>query len=348
MKTSIFLLLLATTAFAQQHPHSEIFPADFTPHPCASSDPCVVFTEVNFEQAAHAFLLRNLDPKWVDLYGDEMKLVTKPYCVKRATCNASPGRVWWFCNDVFSQELRGTCDPRFDPKKQPFDNEQCHTWTDTFSSGVDQLGSTAWKKAQQCAKDAATTAATPRLHQMDWWSVPAVIPVGFKGPIQIYAIDRETHVPVQADIRFEGQIIYATDPPNGRPTTYYQFKWPRKMVRVPRADGHSDTVPVTMTIAAPGYETVTTPTPTAVPTMVVTVTPPPAEWKPGVNKIQVNATDSLTGKPVEAQVYAATQTIGFTNKQLEVTIENKGSHPEIWVRSPFDAYGDVVAAPAKK
>jgi hypothetical protein len=348
MKTATFLLLLATSALAQQTPHSEIYPSDYTPNPCASADPCVAFTEVNFEQAAHAFLLRNLDAKWVDTYGNEMKLMTKPYCVKRATCNASHGRVWWFCNDVFSQELRATCDKRFDPKTQMVDNEQCHTWTDTFSSGVDQFGSVPWEKAQQCAKNAATTAATPALHHMDWWSVPAVIPVDYKGPIQIYAVDRDTHVPVQADIRFEGQIIYSTDPPNGTPTTYYQFKWPRKMVRIPRPDGHSDAVPSTMTIAAPGYETVTTPTPTAVPAMIVTIAPPPAEWKLGVNKINVSAIDSLTRKPVEAQVYAGTQTLGFANTPLEITIEKKGTNPEIWVRSPFDAYSDAVAAPAKK
>jgi hypothetical protein len=348
MKKAIVILFIATAASAQQHPHSEIFPADYTPSPCASSDPCQVFAEINFEQAAHAFTLRTLDPKWDDLHSDELKLSTKTFCVKRATCNASPGRVWWFCNDVFAQELRATCEKRFDPAKQKNDYEQCRTWTDTFSNGLDQHGSVAWAKSQKCAKDAAVTATSTRPHQMDWWSVPPVIPVNFNGPIVMYAIDRETHVPVQADIRFEDQIIYTTDPTNGTPTTYYQFKWPRKMVRVPRADGHSDLRPATMTITAPGYETVTTPTPTALPTMVITVTPPPAEWKPGVNKIQVNATDSLTGKPVEAQIYAATQTIGFTNTPLEVTIDNKGSHPEIWVRSPFDAYSDVVVAPAKK
>jgi hypothetical protein len=348
MKKAIVLLLLATAASAQQHPHSEIFPSDYKPSPCASTEACVAFTEVNFEEAAHAFTLRTLDPKWVDRYVDELRATAKPFCAKRATCNGSPGRVWWFCNDVFSQELRATCDKRFDPKKEKYDNESCHTWTDTFSSGVDQFGSGPWNKAQECAKAAAANAPPARLHQMDWWAVPPVIPVNFNGPIVIYAIDRDTHVPVQADIRFEGQIIYTTDPTNGTPTTYYQFKWPRKLGRVPRADGHSDVVPPTMTITAPGYETIALPTPTALPTMIVAIAPPPAEWKPGVNKIQVNATDSLTGKPVEAQVYAATQTLGFTNKPLEVTIVKKGENPEIWVRSPFDAYSDVVAVTAKK
>lgn len=345
MKTAAFLLLIATTASAQQRPHSEIFPSDYKPSPCASKEPCIAFTEVSFEQAAHAFLLRELDPKWDDLHEDELKLTMQPFCVKRATCNASPGRVWWFCNDVFSQELRATCEKLFDPKTQKRDNTYCHTWMDTYSSGVDQHGSADWVKAQKCAKDAGTTTA---VHQMDWWAVPPMFPPDYKGPIQIYAIDRDTHIPVQADIRFEGQIIYSTDPPNGSPTTYYQFQWPRKLVRVPRADGHSDVVPVTMTLTAPGYETVSTPTPAVVPAMIVTVTPPVARWKRGVNAIHIAAIDSVSGKPAEAQVYADTQTIGFTNSTVEIAVGPKGRHPEIWIHSPFDAYSDVVVAPAKK
>lgn len=347
MRKIASLLLLATTAFAQQHPHGEIYPSDYTPASCASSDPCTVLPEVNFEQAAHAFTLRTLDPKWVDLHRDELMLSTKPFCVKRATCNASPGRIWWFCNDVFSQELRATCNKRYDPAKQKDDYDQCRTWTDTFSSGLDQQGMAAWLKAQQCAKN-AVTATSSGPHQMDWWSVPPVIPVNFNGPIVIYAIDRETHVPVQADIRFEDQIIYTTDPTNGTPTTYYQFKWPRKMMRVPRADGHTDVRPATMTITAPGYETVSTPTPTAVPKIIVSVTPPIAKWKRGVNAVHIDATDSITGKPAEVQVYAGTQTLGFANSTVEFKVDSKGSHPEIWIRSPYDAYSDVVIAPAKK
>jgi len=103
-----------------------------------------------------------------------------------------------------------------------------------------------------------------------------------------------------------------------------------------------------MTITAPGYETVTTRVPTIVPKMIVSITPASPAWRRGINKITVNATDSLTGKAVEAQVFAGPQTLGFTNKPLELKVEKKGRHPEVWVYSPFDAYGDVVAAPAKK
>src|SRR6476469_1696697 len=159
MKKAAFLLLAATTAFAQQHPHSEIYPSDYTPSACASKEPCVAFTDVSFEQAAHAFLLRNLDPKWDDLHEDELKLAMQPFCVKRATCNASPGRVWWFCNDVFSQEMRAACNKLFDSKTQKDDWTYCNTWMDTFSSGVDQHGSAEWAQAQKCARDAAPKTA---------------------------------------------------------------------------------------------------------------------------------------------------------------------------------------------
>lgn len=333
MQRIAFLLLLAAPVAAQQNPHAEIFPSDYKPAECASKDVCESFTDVSFRSAAHAFLLRNLDSKWIDEHAKEMEATAQKYCPKRATCNASPGRVWWFCNDVFAQELRATCDQRFDPKKQTEDNTQCRAWMDTYSAGVDQRGSGDWTKAQQCLRLTTTTTTPSPLHQMDWWSVPAVIPADYKGPIQIFAIDRETHVPVQADIRFENQILYATDPPNGQPTTYYQFKWPRKLVRVQRADGHSDVVPVRMTISAPGYETVSTPTPTEMPAMNVSL-------ERGKKGFVVRATDSLTGQPVEAQIYLGKETVGFTNQPIAKTIAAK--HPELWVRSPFDAYSDVV------
>jgi len=232
MKKLAFLLLIASSSFAQQHSYSEIYPSDFKPAECASKEKCESFTDVSFIQAAHAFLLRTLDTKFDNQYSDEFETTAQKFCVKRATCNASPGRVWWFCNDVFAQELRATCDTRFTPNSD--DWGQCRTWMDTYSAGVDQRGSKDWVLAQECLKK---TTPQPGLRQMDWWSVPETIPVGYTGNVRIFAVDRETHVPVQADIRFEDQIIYATDPPVGQPVTYYVFKWPRKLNRVTRADG---------------------------------------------------------------------------------------------------------------
>ena len=333
MKKFALFLLLTTPAIAQteQHPYAEIFPSDYKAVTCASTDPCESFVDVSFVSAAESFLLRELDAKWDEAHADELRAVAQTYCPKRATCNASPGRVWWFCNDVFAQELRAACDKQFDPKTRKNDNTQCHTWMDVYSAGVDQRGSSDWKTAQACAAKAASTG----LHQMDWWMTPPVIPAHYNGPIRIFAVHRDTHIPVQADIRFEDQIIYATDPPSGQPITFYPFKWPRKLVRVDRADGHSDVVPVRMTISAPGYESITLRVPTEMPSMNVAL-------KQAKNSITVTATDAVTGTPVEAQVYLGTQTIGLTNKPITMKMAKK--HAELWVRSRYDLYSDVVVS----
>lgn len=331
MKKLAVLLFFATTTVAQQHPYPEMFPSDFKASACASKEPCQTFTDVSFRGAAEAFLLRDLDTKWDEAHSDEMTTIAQSYCSKRSACNASPGRLWWFCNDVFGQELREACDKRFDPKTQKEDNTQCHTWMDVFSAGVDQRGSADWNAAQKCLKDSAP--AQSATHQMDWWMTPSVIPADYKGNIRIFAVDRDTHVPVQADIRFEGQIIYATDPPSGQPITFYPFKWPRKLLRVTRADGHDDLVPVKMSITAPGYETITVETPTVVPTMKVSL-------KQSKKSFTVDAVDSTTGQPVEAQVYLGNHTVGFTNKPIAMPLPKK--HAQLWVRSPFDAYSDVI------
>lgn len=331
MKTAAILLLFTTSVFAQQQPHTELFPSDFIPSPCASKEPCTSFTSISFEQAAHAFLMRELDPKWNEAHHAQLEAMTPPYCAKRATCNASPGRLWWFCNDVLALELRATCDTLFEAAAHPDDNRQCHTWMDTYVSGVDQRGSKDWATAQKCLKDSDIDTKTPR--QMDWWSYPATIPSGYNGSIFVYAVDRQTHVPVEAEISFEDQNIYATAPPTGRPTTYYEFQWPRKLIRVPNAEGHTDLRPLMMSMTAPGYETVRTPVPAIIPKMITSLTRQ-------AKTIIVTATDSITGKPVEAQVYLGDTTLGFTNEPIEVTIGKK--HPDLWVRSPFDLYGDVV------
>ncbi len=321
------MLLLATTASAQQRP---IFPSDYKPSPCAPQNVCESFTQVDFPSAAFKFLLRNLEPAWDDQHRHELRAAVQPYCTKRATCMATPGNMWWFCNDVFAQEIRPICDAKF---KDPHNNEQCHTWIDTYANGVDQRGRADWQAAQACAKEKIAPTTTPK--HFVWWSVPETIAVDYTGPIQVFTIDSETHVPVQAGLTFEGQIFYTNDPPTGRPTSYYVFNWPRKLVRVPNAQGHTDVVPPTMIISAAGYEAVRVPVPTIVPKML-------ASMKRSGKTITVTATDSITGKPVEGQVYLGEQTIGFTNRPIELPAKSKG---EIWVRSPFDAYSDVVVRP---
>jgi hypothetical protein len=340
-KLAFPILLFASTAFAQQR---ELFPSDYKPSPCAPENACESFTDVDYSSAAFKFLLRTLEVAWDDQHHDELTAMVQPYCMKRATCMATPGNIWWFCNDVFAQEIRGACDKKYPQKTLPHDNEQCRTWVDVYSTGVDQHGKGDWVTAQQCAKMKTTPSATVR--KMEWWSVPPAIPVDYKGVIQVFAIDSETHVPVQADISFEEQTIYTPDSPTGKPITYYQFKWPRKLVRVPNAEGHSDIVPTMMTIAAPGYEPVQMRVPTVVPKIVVSMSPSADKLRRGRNTVTVTAKDSITGKPVEAQVYLGDETAGFTNQTIEITMPKK--RPEIWVRSPFDAYGDVVVMSGAK
>jgi len=60
MKTAAFLILITSTAFAQQHPYNEIYPSDYTPSPCASRAACESFTQIPFEGAAAAFMMRDL------------------------------------------------------------------------------------------------------------------------------------------------------------------------------------------------------------------------------------------------------------------------------------------------
>jgi hypothetical protein len=337
------LLLLASTSFAQQ-PAREIFPSDYKPSPCATAEVCESFTNINFESAAAAFLFRTLDSKWSDEHRDDLKLMIQPYCVKRASCLGTPGRKRWFCNDVFAQELRLGCDARFDAKTQARDNEQCRTWVDVFSAGVDQRGGADWQVAQQCAKEKLGGQTAPR--KMEWWMVPAAIPIDYKGDLRLYAIDTETHIPVPAEMEFEGQTIYAGSTPTGKPTAYYSFRWPRLLARVPNAQGHTDVIPTLMTITAEGYETIKVRVPTPVPQMTVTTSP--SKLHAGTNTITVTATDTATGKPVECQVYAGEETIGFTNQPIEFAAGKGRKRPEVWVRSPFALYSDVVVVPAVK
>lgn len=339
----VVLLLFATAAFAADAPR-EIFPSDYEPHICAPQNACESFTNISFVDAASHFLLRSMDKPWVDAHRDEMLAFIGPHCTKRATCLASPGREFWFCNDVFAQELRNECRSRHpDSGKTHHDFEQCLTFVDTYSAGVDQRGSADWKAAQACAAKSGTTPTAPG--KMEWWSVPATIGLDYTGNIVVYAIDATTHVPVPAEIKIDDQALVSTDAPTGRPHTYYVFKWPRKLKRVARPDGHSDVIAPPMTLTAKGYDTVTTTVPTSVPKMVVSMAPP--KLRKGKNRITIRTVDRDSGKPVEAQVMFGDATVGATNQPVTIEIARNGKHPDIWVTSAFDAYSDVVVVPAK-
>ena len=339
-KLGLILLFVAATAVAQQQrPYSEVFPSDYKPRPCTESIGCTTFVDVDFPSAAFQFLLRNLEPEWVAANDAAMRKMVEPYCAKRATCMTVPANEWWFCNDVFATELRNACDSKYTPKSH--DNVQCHTWMDTYSAGVDQRGSADWRAAQACAKNLppATTAG-----RLEWWSVPSSIPFDYTGNIRIYTIDADSHIPIMSTIKIGDQIIYATDPPTGRPTSYYVFKWPRKLVRVPNAQGHEDVIAPIMTITAGAHEPISVPVPTSI--QKVTASIKPEKLHAGPNHVTVTVVDAATGKPVDAQVYIGEQTVGFANQPFELTLP-KRKHPDVWVKSPYDSFSDVVLVPSK-
>lgn len=345
-KTFVLLLLLSATAALAADAPREIFPSDYKPLPCAPANVCESFKNVGYASAARAFLMREVDMTWYEAHRDELLAMTQPYCAKRATCMATPGNDWMFCNDVFTQELRASCSAKYPVATHKHEFEECLTFVDVFTTGVDQRGSADWRAAQKCTED-ANAGKTPPVQHMEWWTSPAVIPIGYTGTIQIFAINTETHVPVQAIVAYEDQILYSKDSPSGRLLTYYKIPVPTKTARVPNAAGHTDIVPPMMTLTAPGYETVNVRFPATVPALKTSISPDVKKLVPGkTSTITVTTIDATTGKPAEMQVMVGDQLAGMSNQPIEVKLPKGRKRPEIWVTSPFDVYSDVVVSPA--
>ncbi|HUR79951.1 MAG TPA: hypothetical protein VM733_04255, partial [Thermoanaerobaculia bacterium] len=138
--------------------------------------------------------------------------------------------------------------------------------------------------------------------------------------------------------------IYADDVPAGLPTTFYKVPWKPQPFRVSNAQGHRDVVAPEVRIEAPGYKTASFRLPMTVGSMKVSMKP--AKLKRGRNSVTITATDSMTGKPVEARVMAGQLVAGKTNQPFELEIT--GKRPEIWVTNLYDRYSDVVVLPAEK
>ncbi|HJW92794.1 MAG TPA: hypothetical protein VJ901_04190, partial [Thermoanaerobaculia bacterium] len=261
-----------------------------------------------------------------------------PICKKHATCLATPGNNFLFCDDILIREYRAVCDKNFPKSANPSDYEQCKEFTEIWALGVDMGANQFAKTGQNCAKEkglAVMHAKPPVI-----WIEPATIPRDYKGDIYVYAIDPDTHVPVRADITMDKQIIYAPANPAGNLATGYPFKWAHKYNRVKRADGHEDLEAPMMTIKPELYPAVTMRLPSEVPKMIVQMKP--SILHAGVNKVTVTATDAETGKPVEARVNVGPDAVGDTNTPIEITVPKSGKVPEVWVTSLFDAYSDVV------
>lgn len=343
---SATLLLIATALFAGEFvPPSDRppFPDDFKTVACAPTI-CESFDVDDFRSAAFQFLGLSVNQSWFTEHEDEMKALVVPFCRKRNACIATPGNGHMFCDDLVTPEIRSACEKKYPKATTPKDFEQCSIWIETWALGVTQRSYKPWIDSQECSKAGAVThTETP-----DVWMAPKTIPSDYTGYVTFYAIDRQTHIPVFGHMSWENQVVYAPSNPTGETATYYPFKGPFKLARVPRADGHSDVVGQTIVMKFDYYPTVTFRLAVEVPQMVVKMEADPLLSKPGKHTITITAKDAVSGAPVEAEVMLGDAAIGETNHP--VTFErNRGEKlPDIWLTSLFDRYSDVVVAPAEK
>lgn len=347
MKIRLLCLLLtlgASLAQASDPAPMRPFPDDYTPSPCAQPS-CQSFERSAISHAAASFLGLQLDGKWIEAHADEMTALFAPTCRKQATCQATPGNNAMFCNDIVVSEFRDVCDRRFPLSANKHDHEQCQAYVETFALGVDQRSAPSFEAAQACANK---TPPTKKTKPPVVWMQPASFTPDYNGDIMIYAVDPDTHVPLQSSISITGQIIYAPSNPAGDLQTYYPFKWPLRYDRIQNAAGHVDLVPPKVTVTAPQYPPVTFQMPVAVPTLKLELIPPARQLHPGKNMVTVFATDAVTGKPAELRVMFGDQIAGTTNAPIELQIDRKARRPEIWVTSLFNRYSDAVVVPAQK
>jgi hypothetical protein len=336
------LLSLAPLAIAQPR---DLYPADYTPSPCASAAKvCTTFKQSQFADIA---ALRGFDigQEWVDAHWNELSADLVPYCEKIATCFAVPGNSSTFCNDVVNMQVYTRVCNRY--PEGSVDREKCGYVVRTYMFGHDRNSRAPWKVIQECSAKQTVSAAERTL---DWWLLPAKFDADYTGSFTVYALDRETRVPVQAQIRMSAKDrIQAPDSADGLATTFYPIAWKPRLVRTANAQGHRDVAPPQVFVTAPGYAPVTFQLPIDVPTMTVEMSPSADKLKRGKNSVTITALDTATGTPVEARVMSGPSTIlGKTNEPLEIEIVKGQKRPEIWVTSLYDRYSDVVVAPAEQ
>jgi hypothetical protein len=284
--------------------------------------------------SAFKFYGLTLDPRWVAAHSDAVIQAIAPACRRHGTCLATPGNMFWFCDDVLWREARPICKNLFpgDPMCAPF--------LETYILGIDLNAKKKWEEAQACG---ATVAPAKHPKPLQIWMEPATIPADYRGKLTFFALDPDTKVPILANVTFEDQIVYASANPAGVPASFYPFDYPLKYKRVPNGDGHTDLVPRTVTVTAPGYPTTTFRLAADIPKLIVEMTPAAAKLRPGKNVVTVHARDAATGKPVEARVMVGLDIAGNTNVPLVIELK-RGRRPEIWLTSLFDKYSDVVLA----
>lgn len=331
------LLLAATAASAQQ---LAPFPDDYRRSSCAPEGNCSSFERGRMASAGRSFLGFTIDHEWIDAHWDELMAAFKPVCAKAGTCYTIRNATFQFCNDLLMPEFRAACN-RFPTGSR--DWEQCTMFVDTWALGRDMRSLEMWKTAQECAS--RQPYAPPNVAPVVWMS-PSKITRDYNDWIRVYVVDPNTHLPVPAKLTVEGQQIYASSNPTGMLWSYYPWKWPVKLNRVPNAQGHRDLVPPKLTIEAEGYLPVTIDMPFDLPKLKLSMSPPPDKIRRGVNIVTITATDAATGKPVELRVMHGDEVVGESNKPFELELKRGEKRRELWVTSLYNTYNDVVVAPA--
>lgn len=336
-KTTLALLLLLASLAHGEEPRKASFPDEYQAHPCAANAGCRPMGQHEVTEFA---ALRGFDVgrEWVEKYWYELLAAMQPYCAKAATCYAVPGNHWTFCNDVIARDVQSICD-RFE--KGSKDELTCRMVVKVGFGAHDLNGPKLSSEIRNCA---GAPAINPR--KLDVWMTPEVFDVDYSGRFTVYALDADTHVPVQGRIEIEGQKLTIFDVPDGRPTTWYEFGWRPAFIEVPAPGGKRAFAVPKATITAPGYRTVTLPLALPEPKLIVEMKP--KSLRPGDNEVTITARDAATGTPVEMRVMAGGRVAGKANEPFTLKIERGRKRPEIWITSLFNRYADVVVLPAEK
>ena len=338
----LFLLLVSITSLRAASP--QVFPDDYKPTTCVVNDVCASFQRSEIAGAgARMQSYTMLRQKWITEHWDQLTTDIKPYCAKLATCYATAGNTSMFCNDVVLTMMMSVCDQY--PAKSD-DRDQCFMLMRTYATGVDLKAWKTWEEAQACAKANAPASSAPRTLEISM--KPATMPPDFDGKITIYALDKETRVPIKASITVADETIYTKETPDGQPTTSYPFPWKASFRRVVNADGHHDLVPPMLTIKRDGYETITLRIPVETRKMVVSMSPSVEQLKRGKNMVTITAHDPVTQQPVDGRVMIGQLDAAEANQPFELELKRGEKRPEIWVRSSFERYSDIVVAPAER
>ena len=332
-KLVLLALLVALPSLAESR---NKYPDDYKPSSCAPDATRVCESFVKERMADHGGDFRgfNIKQEWVNAHWDEMQQVFRPLCAKIANCFTVKGNDWVFCSELLGPDFIATCD-RFPAGSE--DRSQCGMFATIYFMGM--VGKKESDEAKACV---AAQPATGTRKLEAWLDAPALTP-DFNGRFTAYAIDAETHIPVKANVTFDGGTM---DGNRGHKSiTGYSLGWRAGFKSVPNERGHRDLIAPTVTFTAEGYEPLTIPIALEVPKLTVIMTP--AKLKPGTNTITVTTVDHATGKPVEMRVMAGDRVLGKANAPLQLEWKAGEKRPEIWVTSLWGRYSDVVIAPGQ-